>query len=112
MTFEDLMSKQVSLTDIRAYVLVRQSALGPEDRKKIILDNQGKLTYETARKSLGLLGSKFFQELQGGRGGQTKKAYDAYAAEEEEQAHQVSTETSSLEMDEDQAIQALADQRR
>ena len=103
MAFEDLMSKQVSLTDIRAYVLVRQTALGPEDRKKIILDNQGKLTYETARKSLRLLGSKFFQELQGGRGGQTK---------EEEQAHQVSTETSSLEMDEDQAIQALADQRR
>ena len=56
--FEDLMSKQVSLTDIRAYVLVRQSALGPEDRKKIILDNQGKLTYETAKKSSRLLGFK------------------------------------------------------
>ena len=108
--FEDLLSKSVSLADIRAYVLVRQSALNPEERKKIILDNQGKLTYDTARKSLRLLGPKFFQELQSGRRNQTKKAYDAYILDDEENVHQVSVESQGLEIDEDHAIQYLADQ--
>eukprot|EP00435_Cladocopium_sp_Y103_P029744 s2451_g7.t1 len=108
--FEDLLSKSVSISDIRAYVLIRQSALGPEDRKKIIIDNQGKLTYDAARRSLRLLCSKFFQELQGGRGTQVKKAYDVYTADDEESIHQVSTDMGSNEIDEDQAIQMMADQ--
>ena len=63
--FEDLLAKSVTIADVRAYVLVRQSALSSEDRKKIILDNGGQLSYDSARKSLRLLGSRFFQDLQG-----------------------------------------------
>eukprot|EP00435_Cladocopium_sp_Y103_P067119 s25_g29.t1 len=88
--FEDLQAKSVSIDDIRAYVLVRQSTLSSEDRKKIIMENSGKLTYEGARKSMRLLGSKFFQDLQNaGRGGQNKKTYDAYQLDEDEETQHV-----------------------
>ena len=83
LAFEDLEAKNITIKDIRAYVLVRQSTMSSEDRKKVILDNGGDLTYETARKSMRLLGSKFFQDLQqSGKTMAPKKAYDAYHADE------------------------------
>ena len=62
--FEDLVTKQVKIEEVRAYVMIRQSALNAEDRKKIIMDCGGKLKYEEARRSIRLLGSRFFQDLQ------------------------------------------------
>ena len=72
--FEDLAVHKVPMEEIRAYVLLRQSQLSSEDRKRIILENKGELSYETARKALRLLGAKFFQELQGVKS--NKKTYD------------------------------------
>eukprot|EP00435_Cladocopium_sp_Y103_P014845 s1096_g3.t1 len=67
--FEDLLGRKVGLKEIRAYILLRQSILSPDDRKRVIMENDGQLTYEGARKHIRLLGSKFFQDLQGGSGG-------------------------------------------
>ena len=67
--FEDLLGRKVGLEEVRAYVLLRQSLLSSEDRKKVIMDQGGQLTYENARKQIRLLGSKFFQDLQAGGGG-------------------------------------------
>ena len=63
--FEDMMAYKVTMEEIRAYVLLRQSQLGAEDRKRIIMENKGELSYKQARQALRLLGAKFFQELQG-----------------------------------------------
>ena len=110
--FEDLLSKKISLEDVRAYVLVRQSSLSSEDRKRIIVDNQGQLTYDQARKSLRLLGSRFFQDLQGNRSNQGKKTYEAYQFEEMEEPHQsiYLQEYDAGDIDEEQAFQILAEQ--
>eukprot|EP00435_Cladocopium_sp_Y103_P042739 s1807_g11.t2 len=110
--FEDLLAKQVTIADIRAYILVRQSTLSPEDRKRIVVENDGKLTYEGARRSMRILGSKFFQELQGTRGSHGKKTYEAYQTDEVEDnaAQTFMSEMDSTEMDEEQAFQLLADQ--
>ena len=110
--FEDLLSKKISLADIRAYVLVRQSNLSSEDRKRIIVDNQGQLTYDQARKSMRLLGSRFFQDLQGNRNNQGKKTYEAYQMDElDEQSNSAFVqEADTGELDEEQAFQMLADQ--
>jgi len=59
--FEDLLSQGASLTDVRAYILLRNSGLTSEEKKKIIVDAQGNLTYDAVVSALGLLGSKFFQ---------------------------------------------------
>eukprot|EP00435_Cladocopium_sp_Y103_P040341 s2377_g11.t1 len=87
--FEDLIAAKVSIEEVRAYVLVRQSVLQMEDRKKVILDSEGSLTYEQARKSMRLLGSKFFQDLQSNnKGTQKYKTYDVHQVDEEPVLHQ------------------------
>jgi hypothetical protein len=108
--FEDLLAKSISINDVRAYVLIRQSALSSEDRKKIIMDNGGQLTYDSARKSLRLLGSRFFQDLQGNRNAQGKKTYDAYAAEDEEHVHFSAPDGEAMDIDEEGIFQLMAEQ--
>ena len=108
-SFEELITKEVKLEEIRAYVMIRQSALPPDDRKKIIMDCQGKLVYRDARKSIKLLGSKFFQDLQGsGKSSSRTKTYDVnYTEEPEDMASFVAQD---MEVDEDILIQSLVDE--
>ena len=101
--FEELISQKVQLEDVRAYILLRQSVLSAEDRKKIILDCSGNLTYDVARKSIRLLGAKFFQELQTqGKPTAKTKTYDVNYVEEEAVYFQ-----EDEEMDEDILVQQL-----
>ena len=82
--FEDLMGQAVTWEEVRAYVLLRQSILGSDDRKRIILDCGGKLEYDKARQSLRLLGSRFFQDLQSTtKTGRGQKTYDIHHMDEE-----------------------------
>ena len=75
--FEDLLSDGASLEDIRAYVLLRNSGLSADEKKKIIVDSGGNLKYSKVLESLRLLGSKFFHEVQSGsRQPQRQKTYD------------------------------------
>ena len=105
--FEDLAMHKVPMEEIRAYVLLRQSQLSPEDRKRIILENKGELSYDGARKALRLLGAKFFQELQGVK--VNKKTYDINISESPSEEHaMVLAEGDSR--DEDTAFQVLYDE--
>ena len=49
-----LLNRNVSLEEVRANVLMRQSLLTPEERKRVIMDSQGELTYDGARKQIQL----------------------------------------------------------
>ena len=80
--FEELLAQGVSLEEIRAYILLRQSSLTPDDRKRIVVELGGKLEYKKVCASIRLLGSRFFGELQGQRGPQKTKTYDANMIEE------------------------------
>ena len=62
--WEELLSQNTTLNEVRAYVLLRQSGLSPEDRKKIVVEQGGVLDYDKVRGSLQLLGSRFFNQLQ------------------------------------------------
>ena len=104
--FEDLMAQKVSMEEVRAYILLRQSQLSSEDRKRIIMESKGELGYDEARRALRLLGARFFQELQGVSKNVKTKTYDINATE------QASDETALIagEMepyDEETAFQAL-----
>ena len=79
--FVELLSRETKLEEVQAYVLLRQSLLSPEDKKKILLEHAGELKYEPVVKSFRLLGSKFFSELQGGRATNKTKVYDANVSE-------------------------------
>eukprot|EP00435_Cladocopium_sp_Y103_P051035 s2024_g15.t1 len=83
--FEDLLGRKVSLEEVRAYVLLRQSLLPSEDRKKVIMEDGGALSYDKARKQIRLLGSRFFQDLQMGSGTKNTKlkTYDINHVDDE-----------------------------
>ena len=79
--FEELLAQGVTLEEVRAYILLRQSQLTAEDRKKIVVEMGGKLEYAKVCSAIRLLGSRFFSDLQGQRTVKTK-TYDANATEE------------------------------
>ena len=77
-----------------------------DDRKKIIMENHGSLTYETARKGLRLLGAKSFNELQQNQPGKKLKTYDCNYIENEEEVP-MTEEGDYGEWDEEWVYQAL-----
>ena len=70
--FDELLSQGTTFEELRAYVLVRQSLLSSEDKKRIVIEHQGALSYDKVKASIRLLGSKFFGELQGSQRSQAK----------------------------------------
>ena len=73
----------VGIDEFRAYILLRNSALSSEDKKRLIVESSGSLDYyRDVVSNLKLLGSKFFQEVHAGKvaGGRTK-TYEANAQE-------------------------------
>ena len=57
------------------------SLLPPEDKKRILVEHAGNLQYAPVVRSFRLLGSKFFNDLQGGRVQTKTKVYDAHITE-------------------------------
>ena len=82
--FVELISRNTTLEEVRAYILLRQSTLSGEDKKRILLEHGGDLRYQPVVKSFRLLGSKFFNEFQTGRAQQKTKVYDANLADASE----------------------------
>ena len=68
--FEELLDQNISFGELWAYVLLRQSQLSPDDKKRIVIEHGGDLSYSKVRSSMRLLGSRFFGEMQGSRSGQ------------------------------------------
>ena len=85
--YEDLISMGATLEEMRAYILLRNSGLSADDKKKVIMDANGELEYTKVTAALQLLGSKFFGEVQQGSSkNQTRtKTYDANMIDEQEQ---------------------------
>ena len=82
--FEDLLAQ--GLSDIRAYILLRNSGLSAEDKRRVIVEAEGDLTYAKVTKSLKLLGSKFFREVQtGSKSGTRNKTYDINYTQEDQE---------------------------
>eukprot|EP00435_Cladocopium_sp_Y103_P013949 s3079_g3.t1 len=83
--FEELLQMNVGFKEIRAYILLRNSGMNAEDKKKLIVDSKGNLAYEEIVSSLKLLGSKFFHEVQSGqKTSMRSKTYDVNVAVEDE----------------------------
>ena len=101
------MAKGVSMEEVRAYVMIRQSQLNSEDRKRIVVETEGNLTYAGARKSLRLLGSRFFQDLQGTSKAGKYRTYDVNTVDNLDEAALWTTEAEAF--DEEAMVQALHD---
>ena len=110
--YEELINMGASLEEMRAYILIRNSGLSPEDKKKIIIDSGGNLEYDKVTSALQLLGSKFFAEVQSGAASRTNtrtKTYDVNYVDEDEHDHEETEEPIffSQETTEDSALEIL-----
>ena len=74
--FEDVLAQGATFNDMRAYILLRNSALSPEDKKRVIIEAQGNLRYDTVTTAIRMLGAKFFHEVQGAQKNYKSKTYD------------------------------------
>ena len=84
--FEDMVSQGATLADMRAYILLRNSTLSSEDKKRVVIEADGNLTYDAVTKAIRMLGSKFFQEVQGqGKTIQKTRTYEVNMIAEQEE---------------------------
>ena len=95
--FIELLSRGTKLEEVQAYVLLRQSLLPPEDKKRVLLEHPGELKYDPVVRSFRLLGSKFFADVQGSRQNTKSKVYDVHHAEVSESDWTRSHEDASSE---------------
>ena len=82
--FEDLTAQGATLSDMRAYILLRNSALSSEDKKRVVIEAQGNLEYSKVTSAIRLLGAKFFHEVQGQQRQHRSKTYDVNHVQEAE----------------------------
>ena len=87
----ELILKQVDLEEVKAYVLLRGSKLGPEDRKRVLVESgaesiheKKKLEWAKVVSAIRMLGSSFFQDYTGARRDKSLKTYDHLAFNMEE----------------------------
>lgn len=111
--YEDLLGLGATLEEMRAYILLRNSGLNPEDKKRVIVDAQGNLQYQKVIEAIQLLGSRFFNEVQSGnqKSAGRVKTYDInYIDEpgESEVCEPGETAFYSAEAWEDYALETLA----
>ena len=84
--FEELAALHVTIDEMRAYCLLRNSGLLMDEKKKIIMDSEGQLEYGKVVAALKVLGSRFFTELQtSGKSTTRIKTYEAANVMEEDE---------------------------
>lgn len=109
--FEELQTMGTTIEEMRAYILIRNSNLPADDRKRIVVESKGNLVYKDVLSTLKLLGSKFFNEVQGTSKALGKKTYDInYVDDDAVDPVSESTETVFYTQDfnEEQALEWMA----
>ena len=97
---------EVNVQDMKAFILLRQSALNPEDKKKVITLTRGKLEASQIEGAMRSLATKV---LGGGTAEIKKKTYPVNFVEEDpEEIHVAADEDASV--DEEVVLQALMEQ--
>ena len=92
--FEDMISQGATLTDVRAYVLLRNSLLSAEDKKRLIVESKGDLRYADVTQAIRMLGAKFFMDVQGQQRGHKTKTYDVNYTQEADEEFQYGDDTN------------------
>eukprot|EP00434_Breviolum_minutum_P029213 symbB.v1.2.025839.t2/scaffold2536.1/size76742/5 len=85
----ELLAKGTTLAEVRSYIVLRGSRLGPEDKKRVIVesgaeDGSGELNLKRVTSAIRMLASNFFQDFTGMKREKSLKTYDhtAFTLEE------------------------------
>ena len=86
--WQELTSKNMRLEELQAYIVLRGSNLGPEDKKKVLINSEaqtsGKLSMKEVSSAIRFLGAGFFHEVTTGKKGTKLRTYDSTALIAEE----------------------------
>ena len=108
--FEDVLSQGATFTDMRSYILLRNSGLSAEDKKKVIIDSGGTLDYGKVTSSIRMLGSRFFQDVQGvAKTAQRTKTYDVNHVQDIEEEAIAGEEIFMGTVDTNESIDGMLD---
>eukprot|EP00434_Breviolum_minutum_P045309 symbB.v1.2.040593.t1/scaffold7360.1/size11698/1 len=108
--FEDVLSQGATFADMRSYILLRNSGLSAEDKKKVIVDGGGTLDYARVTSSIRMLGSRFFQDVQGvAKSTQRTKTYDVNHIQEVDEDNTIGEEAYLGTVDNSDNIENLLD---
>ena len=76
----ELISKKIDLKEIQAYILLRGSRLGSDDKKRVIVDSGaekgGEFEVAKVEAAVCMIGSGFFQDMVGAKRDKRLKTYD------------------------------------
>ena len=86
--WQELTSKNIRLEELQAYIVLRGSNLGPEDKKKVLINSEaqtsGTLSMKEVSSAIRFLGAGFFHEVTTGKKGTKLRTYDSTALLAEE----------------------------
>ena len=105
--WSELLSRQVTLSELQAYIVLRGSNLGSEDKKRVVIESEsaadGKLTVEKVTSAIRMLGAGFFQEMVSGKRTGKLKTYDSNTmfAEDQDESTFAAEGTDDLPGEED-----------
>ncbi len=114
--WSDLLMRDIDMTQVQAYVILRGSRLTSDDKKRVIVESgaesSGKLDVKKVSQAIRMLGSGFFQEYTGGRRDKQLKTYDHTAFAIEEVIEEPEAETYWMTEDslDEEALEILAAQ--
>ena len=88
--WQELLNKNIKIEELQAYVTLRGSNLGPDDKKKVIMDcdsSDGKLSMKKVASAVRMLGAGFFHEMTTGKRTSKLKVYDQAVLMAEDEDH-------------------------
>lgn len=81
--WQELLNQGTKLEELQAYIVLRGSNLGPEDKKKVLINseaqNSGKLSMKEVSSAIRFLGAGFFHEVTTGKKINKLRTYDSTA---------------------------------
>ena len=81
--WQELLNQGTKLEELQAYIVLRGSNLGPEDKKKVLINseaqNSGKLSMKEVSSAIRFLGAGFFHEVTTGKKINKSRTYDSTA---------------------------------
>ena len=112
-TWTEMLTKKFNLAELQAYLTLRNSRLGSEDQKRVVvesgMESGGTLEMKKMTAAIRMLGSNFFQEMTGQKRDKTMKVYYhlTLAADEYDETEHESYVGIDEDLDED-TLKALA----
>ena len=107
--WQELLNKQMQLSELQAYIVLRGSLLTAEDKKKVIIDSEvngsGVLKIDRVQAAIRMLGAGFFQEMTGGKN--KYKTYDNSILMVDEEEDDPNCLMSEAVPDEEEMIEQL-----